>query len=83
MYIGIHVKYTLFLSDFNQNLIFKVDFSQNTHYTKFSDNLSSGSHAVLQKFRQTAVTTHSVVVLGNFEKAPKTNHKQLCLPFYF
>jgi hypothetical protein len=30
MYIGLHVKYSLFLSDFNATLIFSADFRKNT-----------------------------------------------------
>jgi len=35
MYVRIHVKYPLFLSDFNETLIFSTDFSKNTQISDF------------------------------------------------
>jgi len=35
MYIGLHVKYPLFFSDFNETLIFSADFSKNTQILNF------------------------------------------------
>jgi len=43
MYIGLHVKYHLLLSDFNETWIFSADF-WNT--LKYHENPSSGSWAV-------------------------------------
>jgi hypothetical protein len=34
MYTGLHVKYPLFLSDFNKNLIISKDFSKNTQISR-------------------------------------------------
>ena len=35
MYIGLHVKYPLFLSDFNETVIFSTFFSKNTQISNF------------------------------------------------
>ena len=35
MYIGLHVKYRLFLSDFNETLMFSTDFQKNTQISNF------------------------------------------------
>jgi len=35
MYIGVHVKYPLFLSDFNVTGIFQTDFQKNTQISNF------------------------------------------------
>ena len=45
MYIGLHVKYPLFLLDFNNTLIFLTDFEKYSN-TKFQENPSSGSRDV-------------------------------------
>jgi len=45
MYTGLHVEYHLFLSDFNQNLIFS-QFSKKSLNIKFHENMFSGSQAV-------------------------------------
>jgi hypothetical protein len=41
MYIGLHVKYTLLLSDFNETLIFSTNFRKIINI-KFRENPSSG-----------------------------------------
>jgi hypothetical protein len=42
MYTGLHVKYPLFLSDFNKNLIFSQDFSKNTQISNFIKTRPAG-----------------------------------------
>jgi hypothetical protein len=44
MFIGLHVKYPLFLPDFNETLIFEIDFRK--IHIKFHENSSSGSRVV-------------------------------------
>jgi hypothetical protein len=41
MYIGHHVKYPLFMSDFNDTLTFSTEFRQKTQDIKFNENPSS------------------------------------------
>jgi len=43
MYVGLHVKYPSFLSDFNETGIFLTDFHKTL---KFTENPSSGSRVV-------------------------------------
>jgi hypothetical protein len=45
MYIGLHVKYPLFLLEFNDTLIFLTDFEKYPDM-KFQENPSSGSQDV-------------------------------------
>ena len=45
MYVGLHVKYTLFLSDF-MRLEFSRQIFENTSNTNFHENPSSGSRVV-------------------------------------
>ena len=47
MYIGLHVKYLLFLSDFNETWIFSADFQKKYWNIKFHENMSSGIWVVL------------------------------------
>jgi len=42
MDVGFHVKYPIFLSDFNETLFFLMNFRKYS-YLKFHENLSSGS----------------------------------------
>jgi len=53
MYIGIRVKYPLFLSYFKESLLFQTDFRKKFSNIKFLENPSSGSHAD----RQTDIRT--------------------------
>jgi len=45
MYSGLHVKYPLFLSDFNETGIFSTDFEKHSKI-KFHEILSNGSRVV-------------------------------------
>jgi len=46
MYIGLHVRYSLFLSDVNKTCIFSKDFLKKNSNRKFHENPSSGSRNV-------------------------------------
>jgi hypothetical protein len=46
MYIGLHIKYLLSLSDSNETLIFLIDIRMSLKYIQFHENLSSGSQVV-------------------------------------
>jgi len=50
MYVGRHVKYVLFLSDFNQNWIFSTDFRKIFKY-KISWKSSSGRRVIPREQR--------------------------------
>ena len=43
MYIGLHVMYPLFLSDFNETQIFSTDFLKNTQLSNFIKIRSVGA----------------------------------------
>jgi hypothetical protein len=43
MYLGLHVKYPLFLSDFNETWIVSADFRKNTQILNFMKILSVGA----------------------------------------
>jgi len=51
MYIDLHVKYPLFLSDFNETCIFATDFWKNIKNIKLHENPSSGRRVFA--YRQT------------------------------
>jgi hypothetical protein len=89
MYIGLHVKYLLFLSDFN-----KLEFSgqgfEKFSIIKFHENPSSGSRVVAcgrtdrQTDRQTDMTK-VIVSFRNFAYAPKTDAEMfdlICLDLF-
>jgi len=77
MHIGLHVKYPLFLSDFNENSVFSIDLRKITKYKFFikirklgaklfhEDVLTSG-----QTYGETDVTRETVA-FRNFASAPK------------
>jgi hypothetical protein len=71
MYTGLHVKYPLFLSDFNATWILSVDYWKHSHI-KFYENLSSGSTVVpcAQTDGRTG-TTKLIVASRHFANATK------------
>jgi len=44
MSVGLHEKYPLFLSDFNETSIFSTDFSKNTKLSNFMKTRTDGQH---------------------------------------
>jgi hypothetical protein len=72
MYIGLHVKYPLFLSDFNKNLKYLERFSKNTDTYNFMKIRPSGSR-VLPCGRTDGQTDMMklIVACRNFAKVPK------------
>jgi len=46
MYIGVHVKYPLFMSDFNETPIFSKDFRKISKNIKVRKSQSSGSRVI-------------------------------------
>jgi hypothetical protein len=72
MYIGIHVKYPLFLSDIKENSIFPTDFRKNTQIPNFIKSHPVGAelfHADGQTNRRTDMTK-LIVAFRNFSNAP-------------
>jgi hypothetical protein len=71
MYTGLHVKYLLLLSDFNQTCIFSTDFRKTLKY-----QISRKSVQLEQScFRRTDGRTHAtklIVAFRNFTNAPKS-----------
>jgi hypothetical protein len=68
LYVGLHVKYPLFLSDFNKTW----NFSKNPQLSDFMETRPVGAelfHADGRTDRQTD-TTKLLVALRNFAKAP-------------
>ena len=66
MYIGLHAKNPLFVSDFNQTCIFSTDFRITL---KFNENLSS-ERRVVPCGRAGGQTSKLVVAFRNFANAP-------------
>jgi hypothetical protein len=65
---GLHVKYALFLSDFNGTWTFSTDFSKKYSNIEFHENALSGSRVV--PCGRTDLTK-LIVAFRNFAKAPK------------
>jgi hypothetical protein len=72
MYIVVHVKYPLFLSDCNETWILSTDFEKSPNI-KFHENPTSGSRVVPcgRTDRWTHGQTKLIVVFRNFANAPK------------
>jgi len=69
MYIGIHVKHPLFLSDFNQTSVLSVDFQ---NLLQMLNDLSSGSRLVL------CGQTHRHDYVSCFSHFLQTQLKSMC-----
>jgi hypothetical protein len=67
-YIGLHVKYSLFLSAFNVSWIFSTDFQKKSSNTKFYENPFSWSRVV--PYRRTDMKK-LIVAFRNFANALK------------
>jgi len=79
MYIGLHVKYPLFLPDFNENLILPTDF-RIILSIKFNENPSCGRRNFLcgrtdidRRTDGQSDMTKQIVHFRNFTNAPKTH----------
>jgi len=77
MCIGLHVYYPYFLSDFNQNRIFFMDFTKNTQISSFMKIRPVGAelcHADRRRDGQTDKQTDMTMLIAafyNFAKAPE------------
>jgi hypothetical protein len=82
MYIGLGVKFPLFLPDFNESWIFCTDLRKKYSNIKFYENQSSGRRVVSCKEaggrtdRQTDVTKLTAA-FPNLAKAPKIFHSYI------
>ena len=71
MYIGFHVKYPLFLSDFNDNELSRQIFEKSSSI-KFHENPSSGSRDVpCERMDRRTGMAKLIVACRNFANAPK------------
>ena len=70
MYIGLHVKYQLFLSDFNETWIFSTDFRKMQKYQISRKSVQWKPSYSMWTDRQTDMTKLKVAFC-NFAKAPK------------
>ena len=66
-YIGLTVKYRLFLSDFNENWNFLDTFSRNDSHIKFHENPFNGSRVLCRRTDVTKLT----VAFHDFANEPK------------
>jgi hypothetical protein len=72
MYTGLHVKYPLFLSDFNETRIFSKVFFEKYLNIKLHENPFSGSRVVLcGRTDEQTDRMKLTVTFRNFAKAPK------------
>jgi hypothetical protein len=79
MYIGLHVKQPLFLSDFNESWIFSIDFLK-TLNVKFHENRSNVRRALLADKRTDV--TKLIIAFRNFVNAPNKVTKILGSKFF-
>jgi len=69
MYIGLHVKYPLFLSDFNDTWIFLIDFLKTLSY-QISLKSVQWEPSCSMRTDGRADIMYLIVVFRNFAKAP-------------
>ena len=67
MSIGLHVKYPLFLSDFNETLIFTDRFSKNTRIESFMKIHPVGAERYSDRWTD---MTRLILAFSNFANAP-------------
>jgi hypothetical protein len=76
MYIGLHVKYSLFLADFNETLILSTDFRKNHQISNFMKIRPVGDELLMRMDRRTDMTK-LIVAFRNLAKALKTDKQVL------
>ena len=73
MYIGLHVKHSLFCIDLNETWSISTDFWKKKKYSniKFYENSSNGNQSCsMRRYRRTDMTK-LIVALRNFANSPK------------
>ena len=83
MYSGLHAKYFLFLSGFNENLVFSTGFRKKKTSVKTCHENSSGGSRVVSCGRtdRQAYMAKVTVTFRNFTNAPKSRPVYLMTPF--
>jgi hypothetical protein len=71
MYIGVHVKYSLFLPDFNAPLIFSTEFGKNPQISNFMKIRRVGSELFYADRQTDNNMTKLIVAVRNFANAHK------------
>jgi hypothetical protein len=79
MYIGLHVKYSLFLSDFNESWILSTDFRKMLKYQISWTSVRWEPSGSMRTDGQKADTTKLVVAFRNSANAPNNTYKITCL----
>jgi hypothetical protein len=79
MYIGLHVKYLLLLSEFNENLNFLYRFLEKYSKTKFHEN-SPSECRVVPCGRTDRNDEAKTVAFRNFANAPSDCNIETCRP---
>jgi len=75
-YIGLHVKFSLFLPDFNETWIFSTYFRKNPQISKFMKNRPVGGELLSVDGRTDM--TELIVAFRSFANAPKKMHFISC-----
>ena len=88
MYVGLHVKYPLFLSDFNKTCVFSIDFRKKVqilNFIKIRQAAANFFHADRQTEEQTGERTDRqtymtklTAAFRNFANAPENKDAQEC-----
>ena len=71
MYSGPHVKYPLFLSNWNGTLIFLIDFQKNSQISNFVKICPVGGEIHVDRQADRTDMTKLIIIFQNFVNVPK------------